>query len=33
MPQGGLPDYPEEMRETFTKLMEEHNIDASKYLS
>jgi hypothetical protein len=31
--EGGLPDYPEEMRETFTKLMEEHNIDASKYLS
>lgn len=31
--QGGLPDYPEEMRETFTKLMEEHGIDASKYLS
>jgi nitroreductase len=30
---GGLPDYPEEMRETFQKLMEEHNIDASKYLS
>jgi nitroreductase len=31
--QGNLPDYPEEMRETFTKLMEEHGIDASKYLS
>jgi nitroreductase len=31
--QGDLPDYPEEMRETFTKLMEEHGIDASKYLS
>ena len=31
--EGGLPDYPEEMRETFQKLMEEHNIDASKYLS
>jgi nitroreductase len=31
--QGGLPDYPEEMRETFKRLMEEHNIDASKYLS
>lgn len=31
--QGGLPDYPEEMRETFQKLMEEHNIDTSKYLS
>jgi nitroreductase len=31
--QGGLPDYPEEMRETFQKLMEEHGIDASKYLS
>jgi nitroreductase len=31
--QGDLPDYPEEMRETFKKLMEEHNIDTSKYLS
>jgi len=31
--EGGLPDYPEEMRETFQKLMEEHNIDTSKYLS
>jgi nitroreductase len=31
--QGDLPDYPEEMRETFQKLMEEHNIDASRYLS
>ena len=31
--EGGLPDYPEEMRETFKKLMEEHNIDANKYLS
>ena len=31
--EGNLPDYPEEMRETFQKLMEEHNIDASKYLS
>jgi nitroreductase len=31
--QGNLPDYPEEMRETFQKLMEEHGIDASKYLS
>ncbi len=31
--EGGLPDYPDEMRETFTKLMEEHGIDASKYLS
>jgi nitroreductase len=31
--EGGLPDYPEEMRETFTRLMEEHGIDASKYLS
>ncbi|MGD9695094.1 MAG: nitroreductase family protein [Thermoleophilia bacterium] len=27
-----LPDYPDEMRETFTKLMEEHGIDASKFL-
>lgn len=31
--EGGLPEYPDEMRETFTKLMEEHGIDASKYLS
>ena len=30
---GDLPDYPEEMKETFKKLMEEHNIDTSKYLS
>ena len=27
-----LPDYPDEMRETFTHLMEEHGIDASKFL-
>jgi len=27
-----LPDYPDEMRETFTRLMEEHGIDASKFL-
>ena len=31
--QGGLPDYPEEMKETFKKLMEEHGLDTSKYLS
>jgi len=31
--EGGLPDYPDEMRETFEKLMSEHGIDASKYLS
>lgn len=30
---GGLPEYPEAMRETFTKLMEEHGLDTSKYLS
>jgi nitroreductase len=30
---GGLPDYPEEMRETFTKLMNEHGLDTNKYLS
>ncbi|HMM48089.1 MAG TPA: nitroreductase family protein [Miltoncostaeaceae bacterium] len=30
---GNLPDYPDEMRETFTRLMEEHGIDAQKYLS
>jgi hypothetical protein len=27
-----LPDYPEEMRETFRRLMEEHGIDAAKFL-
>ncbi len=27
-----LPDYPDEMRETFRRLMEEHGIDASKFL-
>ena len=31
--EGGLPDYPEEMRETFQKLMEEHGLDTGKYLS
>ena len=31
--EGGLPDYPEEMRETFQKLMAEHGIDTNKYLS
>ncbi len=30
--EGGLPDYPEEMTETFKKLLEEHNIDTTKYL-
>ncbi len=30
---GGLPDYPEEMRETFKKLMDEHGLDTNKYLS
>jgi nitroreductase len=30
---GGLPDYPEEMRETFTRIMEERGLDTSKYLS
>ncbi len=30
---GGLPVYPEEMRETFTKIMEQHGLDTSKYLS
>jgi nitroreductase len=28
-----LPEYPEAMRETFTRLMEEHGLDTSKYLS
>jgi nitroreductase len=27
-----LPDYPDEMRETFQRLMEEHGIDAAKFL-
>ncbi len=27
-----LPDYPEEMRATFTKLMQEHGLDTSKHL-
>ncbi len=27
-----LPDYPDEMRETFRRLMEEHGIDARKFL-
>jgi hypothetical protein len=27
-----LPDYPDEMRETFARLMAEHGIDASKFL-
>jgi hypothetical protein len=27
-----LPDYPEEMRVTFRRLMEEHDIDAGKFL-
>ncbi len=30
---GGLPEYPEAMRETFTKLMEDRGLDTSKYLS
>ena len=30
--EGGLPEYPEEMKETFRKLMEEHNLDTKKYL-
>lgn len=30
--EGGLPDYPEEMKETFRKIMEEHNLDVRKYL-
>lgn len=27
-----LPDYPEEMRETFKRLMEEHGLDTAKHL-
>ena len=30
---GGLPEYPEEMRETFKRLMDEHGLDTNKYLS
>jgi nitroreductase len=30
--QGDLPDYPEEMRETFTRIMTEHGLDTTKYL-
>ena len=30
---GGLPEYPAEMRETFEKIMNEHGLDTSKYLS
>lgn len=30
--EGGLPDYPEEMKETFRKIMEEHNLDVRKFL-
>ena len=30
---GGLPDYPEEMRDTFRRLMDEHGLDTNKYLS
>jgi nitroreductase len=29
---GGLPEYPEEMRETFRRLMDEHGIDTTKFL-
>ena len=30
--EGGLPEYPDEMRETFARLLDEHGIDAAKYL-
>ena len=30
--EGNLPEYPHEMRETFEKLLEDHGIDANKYL-
>ncbi|MDX6555567.1 MAG: hypothetical protein QOD86_1762 [Miltoncostaeaceae bacterium] len=30
--EGDLPDYPDEMVETFRRLMAEHGIDASKYI-
>ena len=29
---GGLPDYPEEMRDTFRQLMEVHGLDTRRYL-
>ncbi|MCB0881129.1 MAG: nitroreductase family protein [Thermoleophilia bacterium] len=29
---GDLPDYPEEMKDTFRKLMEEHGLDVKKFL-
>ena len=29
---GNLPEYPEEMRETFRKLMDEHGLDTKKFL-
>ncbi|MCU0309179.1 MAG: nitroreductase family protein [Thermoleophilia bacterium] len=29
---GELPDYPEEMRETFQRIMEEHGLDTRKFL-
>ncbi len=32
MAQGGLPDYPEEMRETFERIMKEHGLDTRKFL-
>ena len=31
--EGVVPDFPDEMRVTFSNVMEEHNIDESKYLS
>lgn len=30
--EGNLPDYPEEMRETFKRIMEEHGLDVRKFL-
>ena len=30
--EGGLPEYPEEMRETFKRIMEEHGLDVKKFL-
>ena len=30
--EGGLPEYPEEMRETFKSIMEQHGLDVRKFL-
>ena len=30
--EGGLPDYPEEIRETFPRITEEHGLDVRTFL-